>query len=78
MIEKEKVENVLKRLAEVETLLSGPGAAADQRKYRELMREHAALRRLQERAAAYYRLLDTIEADRPRRRRPGAARDGGG
>ncbi len=65
MIEKEKVENVLKRLAEVETLLSGPGAAADQRKYRELMREHAALRRLQERAAAYYRLLDTIEADRP-------------
>ncbi|MBR1836209.1 MAG: peptide chain release factor 1 [Kiritimatiellae bacterium] len=65
MIEKEKVENVLKRLAEVERLLGEPGAAADQRKYRELMREHASLRRLQERAEAYYGLLDVIEADRP-------------
>ena len=65
MIEKDKVENVLKRLAEVEGLLAEPGMAADQKKYRELMREHASLRRLQERAAAYYKLLDAIEADRP-------------
>ena len=65
MIEKSKVEHVLTRLSEVETLISAPGAAADPHAYRDLMREHASLRRLQERAAQYYRLLDRIEADRP-------------
>ena len=64
MIEKDKVERILERLREVEALLAEPGTASDQRRYRSLVREHASLRRLQERAAAYFRLVDTAESDR--------------
>ena len=64
MIEKENVEKILERLRVVEDLLAAPDTAADQKKYRDLVREHASLRKLQDRAAAYFRLLDTAEGDR--------------
>ena len=64
MIEKANVEKILERLREVEAQLAEPGTAADQKKYRGLVREHASLRKLQERATAYYRLVDTAESDR--------------
>ena len=64
MIEKANVEKILERLREVESLLAEPGTAADQKKYRGLVREHASLRKLQDRATAYYRLVDTVESDR--------------
>ena len=64
MIEKANVEKILERLREVEAQLAEPGTAADQKKYRGLVREHASLRKLQDRATAYYRLVDTVESDR--------------
>lgn len=64
MIEKDKVESILSRMRTVETLLADPAVAADQKKYRELVREHASLGKLQDRAGAYYALLDRIEEDR--------------
>lgn len=64
MIAKENVEKILLRLREVEHLLALPETSADQGTYRELVREHANLRKLEERAAIYYRTLDTIENDR--------------
>ena len=64
MIEKANVERILERLREVEAQLAEPGTAADQKKYRGLVREHASLRKLQDRATAYYRLVDTVESDR--------------
>lgn len=64
MIEKDKVEAILSRMRTVEGLLADPAVAADQKKYRGLVREHASLGKLQERASAYYSLLDRIEEDR--------------
>ena len=64
MIAKENVEKILLRLREVEHLLALPETSADQGTYRKLVREHANLRKLEERAAIYYRTLDTIENDR--------------
>ena len=64
MIEKANVEKILERLREVEAQLAEPGTAADQKKYRGLVREHASLRKPQDRATAYYRLVDTVESDR--------------
>lgn len=64
MIAKENVEKILLRLREVEHLLALPETSADQGTYRKLVREHANLRKLEERAAIYYRMLDTIENDR--------------
>ena len=52
MIEKENVERILERLREVEALLAAPDTAADQKKYRGLVREHASLHKLQDRATA--------------------------
>ena len=64
MIDKEKVESILSRMRTVEGLLADPQVASDQKKYREIVREHAALGKLQERAGAYYSLMDRIEEDR--------------
>ena len=64
MIEKANVEKILERLRVVEDLLAAPETAADQKKYRDLVREHASLRKLQDRASDYFRLLDTAEGDR--------------
>ena len=64
MIEKDNVERILLRLREVERLLSLPETSADQSAYRALVREHAGLRKLRDRAEVYYKTIDTIESDR--------------
>lgn len=64
MIEKSKVESILSRMKTVEGLLADPQIAADPKKYRDIVRQHASLGKLQEKAAAYYSLLDQIEEDR--------------
>ncbi len=61
MIEKKQVEKILVRLQEVETQLSGPEAASDQKKYRALVREHSSLRKLEACAKKYFTLVDSIE-----------------
>lgn len=64
MIEKDNVERILLRLREVERLLSLPETSVDQSAYRALVREHAGLRKLRDRAEVYFKTIDTIESDR--------------
>jgi len=51
-----QIERILARLGEVEAALAAPGAAARQGPYQALVREHARLKELKERAAAYFKL----------------------
>ncbi len=64
MIEKEQVGNILLRLREVEKELSDPAAASDQKKYRALVREHSSLRKLEQKAGEYFRLVDAADEAR--------------
>mgnify|MGYP003589724729 CR=1 FL=1 len=61
MIEKQQAENIVNRLRTVEAALSAPDAAADQKRYRDLVREHASLRKLSDLASAYFKLIATLE-----------------
>jgi peptide chain release factor 1 len=56
MIEKQHVERALARLPEIERLLADPAAAANRLRFRDLVREHANLRKIQEKAEAHRRL----------------------
>lgn len=64
MIEKIQVEKLLRRLQVVENDLADPAVAANQKRYRELVREHSALRKLEDRASCYFRLIDGMEEAR--------------
>lgn len=64
MIDKEQVENILLRKQRVEIELSEPSAAADPKKYRDLVREHAALSKLEHRAREFFKLVDGIPETR--------------
>ena len=58
MIDREQINRILFRKRHVEEALATPGAAADSTRYRDLVREHAQLSRLEHQAAPYFRLLD--------------------
>ncbi|MDI6774666.1 MAG: peptide chain release factor 1 [Verrucomicrobiota bacterium] len=60
MIEKASIDRLLKRLPELEAELTRPGAAANQKTYRALVREHTRLRRLAEKADAFFGLRKDI------------------
>ena len=47
MIEKSKIANVLGRLREVEAAMGDPAVIADAKRYRAVVSEHAALRKLE-------------------------------
>ncbi len=64
MIDRDQVARILFRKQHVESALSEPGASADLRRYRELVRDHAALSRLEHRSRDYFRLVDTIREHR--------------
>ena len=64
MIEKSQVEKILIKLHDVERSLSDPSIAADQKTYRRLVQEHSSLKKLEERASAYFKLLDALEESR--------------
>ena len=64
MIEKIQVEKILHRLHAVESELSDQSTLANQKKYRELMREHSALRKLEDCASCYFQLVDQVEEAR--------------
>jgi len=61
MIDKQQAENIASRLRTVEASLSAPGAAADQKRYREMVREHASLRKLSGLLSAYLKLNASLE-----------------
>ena len=61
MVGKDQIKRVLDRLDAVEAALGDPVVISDPRRYRETVREHAALKKLEAAAKAYFRLLDDLE-----------------
>ena len=64
MIEKSKIANVLGRLREVEAAMGDPVVIADAKRYRAVVAEHAALRKLEAAATRYFKLLDDIDGNK--------------
>ncbi len=56
MIDREHIERALSRLPRIEAELSSPATAANQKRFRELVQEHAALKRLAARAQRFFTL----------------------
>jgi peptide chain release factor 1 len=64
MIDPAYLDKVQARLAEVEREMSAPAAAANQRRYRELVQEHQGLRHIVEKADTVARLRRELEQNR--------------
>ena len=64
MIEKAQIANVLTRLRQVEADMGDATVIADAKRYRETVREHTALKKLEAAATRYFKLLDDIEGNR--------------
>ena len=64
MIERTQIERVLTRLPELETELSDPATAANQKLFRELVQEHASLKKLEQQTQRYLSLERDIEEHR--------------
>ena len=61
MIEKAQIGRVLDRLTAVEAAMGDPSVVADPKLYRETVREHTALKKLESAAKRYFKVLDDIE-----------------
>jgi peptide chain release factor 1 len=61
MFDREYIEKRLVRIEEIETNLSNPEVISKQKKYRELLREHTYLKRLQSKSERYFDLLAEVE-----------------
>lgn len=61
MIEKSHVESLLARLPELERMMAQPEIATDQRKLQGLVREHANLKKMTEKADAYYQARQAVD-----------------
>jgi peptide chain release factor 1 len=61
MIEPALIDSVMIRVPEIEARLSDPATATDQRLFRKLIKEHAHLKRVADKAAVYRNLLKQIE-----------------
>lgn len=64
MIEKAQIQKVLDRLAATEADLSDPAVLADAKLYRQRVREHASLKKLESRSSAYFKLLEDLEGNK--------------
>lgn len=64
MISTDHIHRVTTRLTEIETLLSDPATAANQRKFRDLVKEHAALKRVKDKTDRYLRLVENMRQHR--------------
>ena len=64
MIDKAQIQRVLDKIQAAETALSDPAVLGNPKVYREKVREHAALRKLENVANVYFRLLDDLEDNR--------------
>jgi peptide chain release factor 1 len=60
MIEKSQIDRILARLPEIEAELSSPATASNQKRFRELVREHANLKKLDEKASRFFSIQKTI------------------
>ena len=64
MIEKDQIARVLDRLAAVEAAMGDPVVLADAARYRAVVREHTALRKLEAAAKRYFKLLEDLDGNR--------------
>jgi len=64
MIDRDYIEKVLAPLHDIEAELSTPEAAADQKRFRSLVQEHAHLRGIEKNAERYLSLLDRLAENR--------------
>ncbi|MBR4170461.1 MAG: peptide chain release factor 1 [Kiritimatiellae bacterium] len=64
MIPKEQIQRVLEKIKSCEADLSDPGVLGNPKLYREKVREHASLKKLESSAQAYFKLLDDLEGNR--------------
>ena len=64
MIDRTYIEKRIARLNEIENELANPAAAANQKRFRELLREHADLRKFKEKADRFTRLEDDAREHR--------------
>jgi peptide chain release factor 1 len=64
MIEKEYIENILRRIPEIETEMSQPEVACDQKQMRKLVQEHSRLKKFELKAQDYITVLSGIEDNR--------------
>ena len=63
MVEKSQIKSVLDWLVAVEAAMGDPEVIADAKRYRETVREHTALRKLEAAAKRYFKVLDDIEGN---------------
>ena len=63
MIEKAQIAGVLGRLREVEAAMGDPAVIADAKRYRETVREHTALRKLEAASRDYFKIIEDIEGN---------------
>ena len=54
---------MLDRLSAVEAAMGDPDVISDAKRYRETVREHTALRKLEAAAKRYFKILDDIEGN---------------
>ncbi|MBO7167093.1 MAG: peptide chain release factor 1 [Kiritimatiellae bacterium] len=64
MLEKEQIGKILNRLKAVEEAMGDADILADPKRYRETVREHTSLRKLESVAKAYFKLLDDIDGNK--------------
>lgn len=64
MIDKAQIQRVLDKIQAAEAALSDPAVLGNPKLYREKVREHALLRKLEGVSHAYFRLLDDLEGNR--------------
>jgi peptide chain release factor 1 len=64
MIQKAYIDSLATQLAALEARMSSPGAAANPRAFRDMVREHTRLRRIVEKADVYYRLERDVAEQR--------------
>ena len=64
MIDKAHIQRVLERIQAAEAALSDPAILGNPAAYREKVREHASLKKLEAVAFAYFKLLDDLEGNR--------------
>ena len=63
MLEKEQIDRALARLPQVESDMGNPAIIGDAKRYRETVREHTALRKLESAATRYFKILSDIEGN---------------
>jgi len=64
MIDSAVIDRVLIRIPEIEAMLSDPATAADQTRFRSLIKEHSHLKRLSSKAERYIQLCRRLEESR--------------